>query len=742
MAPHLIGIDTKKASPRGARLAALAANTESKKVDSLSAALLVGAIVAAGTLIPSPVRAETPKIGGPEDAKSLGLDSLRRAVAQDGGVPMPANLGDFVKDYQAAVQLGKALFWEMQVGSDGVQACASCHFHAGADNRHTNQVNPNDDLLLDHRDGDILGYFNAATVGDTHFETLGPNGRLTRNDFPFVKTIQAFNRSAEGFVGPVAGNSNDIASSMGVFFTLFDGIQPGIATDLGTPLSDPVFNINGGTNVRRVEPRNAPSVINAVFNFTNFWEGRASNRFNGRDHFGDQDPNASIFVNGPDGLIRQKISLENSALASQALGPPASSIEMSFGDPAQANGRGFAQIGRKLLAPSALTGKPIVPLGQQRVHPRDSVLGALSQAPAPGLATTYEALIQKAFADRYWNSTVLLRARDGIDYTQMQANFGLFFGLAIQLYESTLVADQTPFDRWMETGRFGPGFGRQELAGLNLFVDKGNCITCHAGPELTKASVRSVQNGLATIKAMPMAQGTALYDTGFYNISVTPTTDDIGRGDRDPILGKPLSFARQALFSRLGITAIDFPIIGNDTLPASAETTGAQVCDDANQDGICAPDEAIRPEFQRVAVDGAFKTPGLRNVELTGPYFHNGGMATLRQVVQFYNRGGNFCRFNARDLDPNIKPLGLTDREERQLVAFLTSLTDSRVKYQAAPFDHPELRIPEHGLDSVGERRLPAVGAWGSYRSLQPFLRLNPQDEIFKPEGLCTIDPA
>jgi hypothetical protein len=48
------------------------------------------------------------------------------------------------------------------------------------------------------------------------------------------------------------------------------------------------------------------------------------------------------------------------------------------------------------------------------------------------------------------------------------------------------------------------------------------------------------------------------------------------------------------------------------------------------------------PANFRAAVNGAFKTPGLRNVELTGPYMHNGSMATLEQVVQFYNRGGNF----------------------------------------------------------------------------------------------------
>src|SRR5262245_33249168 len=56
--------------------------------------------------------------------------------------PKPVNLADFVVDEAAAVALGKALFWDMQAGSDGIQACATCHFHAGADSRLKNQVNP------------------------------------------------------------------------------------------------------------------------------------------------------------------------------------------------------------------------------------------------------------------------------------------------------------------------------------------------------------------------------------------------------------------------------------------------------------------------------------------------------------------------------------------------------------------------------------------------------------------------
>ncbi|MGH9315391.1 MAG: hypothetical protein ACRD1S_19590 [Vicinamibacterales bacterium] len=64
-----------------------------------------------------------PRVPNPPLASDLSnLPGDLRAVA----VPGPPSLGDFVKDPQAAIALGKALFWDMQVGSDGVQACASC----------------------------------------------------------------------------------------------------------------------------------------------------------------------------------------------------------------------------------------------------------------------------------------------------------------------------------------------------------------------------------------------------------------------------------------------------------------------------------------------------------------------------------------------------------------------------------------------------------------------------------------
>ena len=57
-------------------------------------------------------------------------------------VPTPPDLQRFVKNNTAAQKLGKALFWDMQAGADGRQACASCHYNAGADNRSRNQINP------------------------------------------------------------------------------------------------------------------------------------------------------------------------------------------------------------------------------------------------------------------------------------------------------------------------------------------------------------------------------------------------------------------------------------------------------------------------------------------------------------------------------------------------------------------------------------------------------------------------
>jgi cytochrome c peroxidase len=77
------------------------------------------------------------------------------------------------------------------------------------------------------------------------------------------------------------------------------------------------------------------------------------------------------------------------------------------------------------------------------------------------------------------------------------------------------------------------------------------------------------------------------------------------------------------------------------------------------------------------ATKGAFKTPSLRNVALTGPYMHDGSLKTLRDVVDFYAGGGN----SNPNLDKDMKPLHLSAQDRADLVAFLESLTGELPKH-------------------------------------------------------------
>lgn len=81
-----------------------------------------------------------------------------------------------------------------------------------------------------------------------------------------------------------------------------------------------------------------------------------------------------------------------------------------------------------------------------------------------------------------------------------------------------------------------------------------------------------------------------------------------------------------------------------------------------------------RMRFSKIPADRfRFKVPSLRNVELTAPYMHDGRLATLEDVVEHYNGGGH-SRAAPND---KIKPLGLSNHEIAELVAFLHSLTDT-----------------------------------------------------------------
>ncbi len=631
----------------------------------------------------------------------------------------------------AVIALGKALFWDQAAGSDG-QACASCHFNAGADSRTKNQLNP--------------GF--RSIPSDTNFDAgFSANYQLTPADFPFHTTRP---------------NTNDVVSSQGVFNSSFVDItlaacpadQPslGAICDTGSPNVDAVFDANG--RARRVEPRNTPTMINAVFNFRNFWDGRARNEFNGVNPIGDLDPFARVLISpSASSPNMQKIRLagnlrlENASPASQSVGPPLSDLEMSFAN------RTFAKLGKKMLGfKFALTG--------QLVALDDSVFfnpGPFpSRFPKPGISSNYASLIQTAFQSRWWKSnqvitfgacsgtgnTTVASAGGGDptlcfqpppppgtplntnQFSQMEYNFSLFWGIAVQMYESTLRADDSPFDRAFDSGDpttftqaadakgFG-AWGDQEKLGLDVFMNKGKCSTCHGGPETTNASVQNV--GSEKLERMLMGNNlTAVYDNGFYNTAVTRCAgniagacDDIGIGATIGPNNLPLSTSR--FFQLPGPCAFGTAVIDGLTFTGC---TGAPLIRPRPAEGIAF--NLLQPN-ERVAVDGAFKTPGLRNVELTAPYFHNGGDMSLMDVVNSYDRGGNFAAFNQDNFDTNINVLGLTDDEKNGLVALLKAMTDDRVRYQKKPFDHPQLFVPNLGT-------LPAVGAGGSATPLHTFL--------------------
>ena len=144
--------------------------------------------------------------------------------------------------------------------------------------------------------------------------------------------------------------------------------------------------------------------------------------------------------------------------------------------------------------------------------------------------------------------------------------------------------------------------------------------------------------------------------------------------------------------------------------------------DDPGTAGVDAFGSPLFPAAPAGRANGAFKAPGLRNVALTGPYFHSGSSATLEQVVDFYARNGDVPA--GGNLGDGIGAIRLNQNARASLVEFLNALTDDRVKFERAPFDHPALCVPV-GYNGAATAELfalvPQVGRAGNTVPLQTF---------------------
>src|ERR1700686_784774 len=170
--------------------------------------------------------------GVPEQGMVIPL----RPLAPLATVPVPPVFGmeGILADKAAAIQLGKALFWDMQAGSDDIQACASCHFNAGADSRSINEINPG------QAGGD--NKFEMGSGPNYHLKAGNPEagfGGYHDGDFPFHKVANQTDRFS------VVSDVNDVTGSQGVFATNMDKITVDVHRERAPIVNDDASPIPG-----------------------------------------------------------------------------------------------------------------------------------------------------------------------------------------------------------------------------------------------------------------------------------------------------------------------------------------------------------------------------------------------------------------------------------------------------------------------------------------------------------------
>ncbi len=190
-------------------------------------------------------------------------------------------------------------------------------------------------------------------------------------------------------------------------------------------------------------------------------------------------------------------------------------------------------------------------------------------------------------------------------------------GFALASYQRTLVSGNSRFDRWYYGGD-QKALNTQEQRGFDVFRGKGRCITCHTVGE---------KQALFT-------------DHKFYNTGIG---------------WERTMFPERASY-RVQLAPGVFVDVKNEHLQAFEKPL---------------PDVGRYEVTLNPKDSWAYKTPMLRNVELTAPYMHEGSLSTLEDVVDFYDKGG----IDNPQKTPLLVPLGLSAEEKSALVAFMKTLT-------------------------------------------------------------------
>src|SRR6266849_9953538 len=194
---------------------------------------------------------------------------------------------------------------------------------------------------------------------------------------------------------------------------------------------------------------------------------------------------------------------------------------------------------------------------------------------------------------------------------------------AIASYERTQLSFDSPFDHFIAGDKNAIDAGAKR--GWEIFNTRGRCNKCHALTE----DKRDVTN---------------FKDDDFHNIGIGIIRHNV------------VVLARQA--EQL-INSGDAAAIDNAAIQTEMSALGRFLVS------------------KKEADIAAFKTPNLRNVLVTGPYFHDGSQETLWDVVDHYNKGDGL---HNPYLDEDIQPLALKEPDIDDLVAFLASLTSSNYK--------------------------------------------------------------